>query len=380
MAQERLSTGTIDDTAEFDSIMSRNFSADEAAAFDDMPIFANQAIEEDSYSLAYTRGERVSVIAASDTYVTSPDINNVYAEHKTGSERASLTRKIGAEATIASMTMGDRGRLGQWIDKKRTSALERFADNEHDSRIRKLGKKALRGTIEHAPTIVPAAALGGMLLTAYMGYRGMNVPQVTRTPEAHETELLVQSTVLAAGGRDDGNGDFIAQWLHESGQANGSEVMTTQYPAQIGPIDPVRMDTSLSIGANDMYNDYLRSNGEEVRIVGYSEGTGVAVETANRIAAENGGSLPSNVKVVLFAPPYAEGGLFDSSMIRAGSPMMNAMGIDTNMPIPPGTEVHYWDTDVYANGGDQQTMASRFRQALSLGAGGHDPLDQSKAG
>jgi hypothetical protein len=160
----------------------------------------------------------------------------------------------------------------------------------------------------------------------------------------------------------------------------GVEIKGVHYSSNIGPVvGTEKMVDSAAGGTQDMYNQVIGDvhAGKNVELVGYSEGTLVALDTANRIAAGNGGTLPSNVKLTLVATPYAQGGIFDNPLTGGlvGS-VLNEMGIPTDRKLPPGTVVKYYDSDIYANGGNMNP-ATLIKNTLGLAVGNHDIPDEN---
>ncbi len=192
----------------------------------------------------------------------------------------------------------------------------------------------------------------------------------------HDTLAVVHrydTKMVVAGGAGQGHDAPDAE-IQRKGLDNSIYIEEVRYSAEIGPVvGQDRMDQSAAGGTRDMYQksiDDVRA-GRDVHLVGYSEGSLVAIDTANAIAAENGGRLPDNVKLTLIGSPYTENGIFNSSFGRAADPMLDRMGIPTNRTLPPGTEVVYYDSDPYANGANMNA-STLLKSFLEIQAGSHD--------
>ncbi len=273
---------------------------------------------------------------------------------------------------------------------------EKFAKSE-DHNILKQGYYAIRRNQVKIAAYTPVAFAGAIALER-IGVSGlhlahyfedptmtdaiaMNTPVESQLPELPQQELVPKlmagSSVYVAGGA--GQGDIpqaVIDEMHAKGMELGVNIEGVHYSGNIGPVvGTERMDVSGAGGANTMYNqsiDDLRA-GKPVQYVGYSEGTLVAIDAYDRAVAANGGVPPANLlPPILVAAPYAQGGIFDNSLTGGlvGN-VLNGMGIPTDRKLPPGTIIKYYDTDIYANGGNMNP-ATLIKNAIGLAVGNHE--------
>ncbi len=152
-------------------------------------------------------------------------------------------------------------------------------------------------------------------------------------------------TILAPGNTDNSGDAYVAQ-LADTGQLP-SEFYVAQYPADIWPKEPLRMDDATNIGADVAESIYDQvANGRPVTCRGFSEGTAVCLKLAQR----------RPVNLVLDGDPYGSTGFFNNPLAQAVEPVVNALGIPTDLPEPPGTVRNYSKYDIWANGGPQNVV------------------------
>lgn len=278
---------------------------------------------------------------------------------------------------------------------------EKYQVQDDDSRFTRakkfMGRNALRAA---------AGTVGGLAATIYAtelysrvryGIQAFDAPRVVKMGDGEGYDMAANAiamqpversfesydtALLMAGGAGQGNLN-ISPEVRMKGYHHGGDVLEVpiQYSAQIGPVvGQERMVDSAAGGTADMVAKYdmLAGTGKPIHLVGYSEGSLVAVDAAWEIAnrPENGGKLPDNVKVTLIGSPYAEGGIGDSPAAGLVKPILDGMGIPLDRRLPPGSEVVYFDTDPYANGGNNPTTTLMY-DALGLAMGGHAIPDQN---
>lgn len=320
------------------------------------------------YMIATLRGEEYVAPAETTENAASKEL------------RAHLGQLANTEVAKGSAVFYDPVRRKANEDKL-NARLEKHTIDPEDPRLTKVKKKMSRAAIL-GTTGAGLLAIGVTSWYMTKGFEStMAVAAVSDAMDAaspYEIDFMYQSSMYVVGGAGQGAAPPIPE-MQQKGYANGVKVVGVNYSAEIGPfVGDDRMDTSLQGGANDMYSKAKAdiAAGRPVELVGYSEGTGVVLETANRLRAENGGQLPPNVHLTLIGGPYQQGGAFDSPIVGALSPMLGAMGIDTEKSVPPGTRVVYYDSDFWANSGNQ-VPTSQLEMLIELGFGGHEMPDMN---
>lgn len=173
-----------------------------------------------------------------------------------------------------------------------------------------------------------------------------------------EVNLTAFTTDIYVGGHYDGTGFGIVDLSQGAGIYNpNAHNVQIQYSAQMGMLtgEPIPMNVSDAEAAANIVNQYNNCQGGPVRIIAFSQGTQGAVRALNEIAATNGGVVPSNVEVIIQGGPSGALGFGKSNYNGLVSPFLDAMGIETTQPIPPGTKVTVRTDiiDVFGNGGNQ---------------------------
>lgn len=267
--------------------------------------------------------------------------------------------------------------------------LEEYQVQEGDNRRTRVKKWLGRNAVTLS---VGSSVVGGLIMAGvarqYLAYESsghrsvsLGVNEAANSIDIGPVEHEFTSTMIVAGGFGQGPAELapIGE-LRDKGFENGVNVegVGVNYPGQMGlGAGEMSMDESAIIGEADMYAKYERSKstGELVHLAGYSEGSLVATRTANRIAAENGGVLPDNVRVTLIGSPYQQYGIGNNVFGQALNPILDHMGIPLHERPPAGTEVVYMDTDPYANAANMNPT-TLLKNLLTLPMGTHAIPDQ----
>lgn len=143
------------------------------------------------------------------------------------------------------------------------------------------------------------------------------------------------STNIAVGGNNDGSGKIITHMI-DTWTGQPTEAHVVDYPAGIAPKDPVSYDESARIGVGNLHNIIEATPGDKT-IYSYSQGTVIAGEELSRIAEQNGGKLPDDIRAVFVSSPQTPGtGLHETAGEYFAAPM-KMFGIDTSTgEIPLG--------------------------------------------
>lgn len=266
-------------------------------------------------------------------------------------------------------------------EEKLQKRLEKLETSDEDSRWTKtkkfLGRRAVL-------TAFAATSVTG-LVAAMATTRGIELGAVLASDNINMLPVTHDfSNIIIAGGAGQGDPTGVIGEMQAKGFHDGYNVEGVYYPAEIGPVvGQETMFNSGAIGSNDMYAKAIDdlNAGRQTELIGYSEGSYVALHTANRIIAENGGVKPDNLSVTIIGSPYAQGGILGSNnpFAKTAGPILDMMGIPKGEPMPPGTHIVYYDTDFWANSGNQ-VPTTMLRQLIELAAGGHaipDPNDPS---
>lgn len=250
---------------------------------------------------------------------------------------------------------------------------EEYADKPGDGYFTRKWNAIRRNKYEIAAW-TPAAALGSIammslawkttgIVDASLGghYNGT----ANGLPVSYEITPLAygQPMVIPVGGHTQGlaNESGYTQSLIDAGIINpGSDnVRPVDWSAQMAPVsgDTMRMDASDAEGAQQIFNRYTeaKDNGSPVKIVAFSQGTEATARALNMIADQNGGTVPDNVEVILIGSPSGINGLGANPGAAVANPFLSALGMETNVPIPPGAHVTVRTdiADVFGNGGNQ---------------------------
>lgn len=252
-----------------------------------------------------------------------------------------------------------------------------YAVEEGDSRITRtrkfLGRNALR---------IAAGTMAGLGMTVAVGLRAKYGLEASSplsgvdTADHFSSNLDISpaaDTRYLVGGRLDDHGTALDAVMTNLKGHDAHQTVRVEYPADIAPApgDKYTLAESSKIASDKLYTAYKNSNGKTIELIGYSEGTQGVQDAANRIAAENGGVLPSNVKVTLIATPNAHTtGAFNNELIQSSQPILEAFGIDTTRPIPQGAHVLAMDTDFWANSGNKP-VTTQVSQLIGLAGDGH---------
>lgn len=219
-------------------------------------------------------------------------------------------------------------------------------------------------------------AIGSLAVATSLGVVASTVEavgmshDVVKTYEIPVTNLAAQ---ISVGGRWDGTSQMFVSMLQGTGRvAPGDYNIPINYPAEIAPLDPMRMVDSNEIAYQAALADYnyLRSTGQDVVLTGFSEGSDVVARLGRDIANQNGGVLPAGVRVVTFGSPDSSTGVYNSQVGQLIWPELEAMGIPTSVRMPAGSEEHASQNDVYANSANQHAIG-QLAMLTDLMGGGH---------
>lgn len=395
MTGERVTTTTV----------SEDHVADMAAAVDEV-LQPYEHLMDETQTSRTTGGQRGSAelddefmrnFYISDLFVSSdanetPEANTEHRE--VVSEEEKTTRSLGARALAAAR--GFRSKVNtayysavatavgaiptakskqEMLDLARESK-EKYADKPGDGYLtRKLN--AIRRHKYEIGAWTPVAAIGsiammslawkttGVLDASLGGHNGMYNGTVNGQPISYEITPLAygQPMVIPVGGHTQGlaNESGYTQSLVDAGiiNPNSDNVRPVDWSAQMAPVsgDTMRMDASDAEGAQQIFNRYTeaKNNGSPVKIVAFSQGTEATARALNMIAEQNGGTVPDNVEVILIGSPSGINGLGANPGAAVANPFLSALGMETNVPIPPGAHVTVRTdiADVFGNGGNQ---------------------------
>ena len=254
---------------------------------------------------------------------------------------------------------------------------EKFAVHEDDgfmTRSRKLlGRNAVR-----ASAWLPTVAMGALGASSIFRPLVGEVHEMVPTVELPYTNA-VATTLIPIDGLGGKDGTAWGSFMQETNQADGATIVKpVQYPAEIFPVGMTTMKDSAVVGSADAYGKYGTSKGGPVTIGAYSEGNDSALETVNKIKADNGGELPSNVHVKEYGNPYTRAGVFHNSIAKTIDPLLKGVGIVSDLQSPKGADNYYWENDFWANSGNQ-SGPTQVRLLGELATGGHKPYDPTEA-
>lgn len=320
--------------------------------------------------------------------------NNGFDEFETEFEQPAtrwgrVTRALGtlsARANVRLMSIGSEdsfmNRAVRPITDSGEKLSQRFEQSDEDSRVARIKKFIGRNAIELGMGVTAAAGYSALF---YMRTKGVewDLRMIGGVPTRDlEVKNLAVETNFWIGGRMDGTGDMYVDQAQAGGQYDyNANNIQANYSASIGPLDGERMDASTNVAAMQAayaYNSAGGVNAAPYEIHAFSEGTVAGVQALNQIAAENGGVVPDNVTLIIDGSPVGAMGLYNSPYPGAISPILGAMGIDTNVSIPPGANVivRSYQSDIWGNGGNQSALTS-LGMAGGLMGDAHKPIDNS---
>lgn len=204
-----------------------------------------------------------------------------------------------------------------------------------------------------------------------------NVPQLHDVATSQIEPPIISRAVtdIYIGGMGDGDASNIHNALATQGEV-ADKVAPIHYPAEIAPISGTEtFDASIEQGAEAAYNAIQAEleAGNAVDIKAYSQGTVVMHQALERIAEENGGSLPDSISGTFFASPNTPNtGLYESDIFQAVEPVLQPLGVTPDhSPLQPGTETAAMTTDVIANSANRPAT-TQISQAIGYAFGdGH---------
>lgn len=182
-------------------------------------------------------------------------------------------------------------------------------------------------------------------------------------------------TDIYIGGMGDGEGNFFHQAMASQGE-QADKTVPVHYPAEIAPISgDATFDESIAAGVDAAYNAIQTElqQGNAVDLKGYSQGTVVMHGALERIAEENGGTLPDSISATFFASPNTPNtGLYESDLFELAEPVLQPLGVTADKsPLPPGSETAAMTTDVVANSANRP-LTTQISQAIGYAFGdGH---------
>ena len=179
----------------------------------------------------------------------------------------------------------------------------------------------------------------------------------------HDIQFAARSDVLVmTNGRGNGNGNTLRSLADNYGQ-QGTKTIGVQYPAGIKtpftPEDSHTYNESSAIAEAQQYNAYAQNKGKSIHFFAYSQGTEATIRTLNRIAAENGGTLPNNVTATIIGGPSVPGGLGDNEYQKALAPILSQFGIDITGDGPKSNgNIRYVtnESDLWGAGGSSSPV------------------------
>ena len=309
-----------------------------------------------------------------------PELSSLNLEEDTPAyTRRQKIRSYASEAGLYLAATDMTSRITTRLRNGRQARNEKYATKEGDSRYKRVKKFIGRNSIRLATGGIVGLTAGAVFgLKAEHAVQALTDPQIMpNQPDASRFESVqtMADTRYLVGGHLDDSGHGMEGVMNNLQGHGANNTVRIEYPADIAPIpgDSQTLDQSSQVASDKLYNAYKNSNGKSVEFIGYSEGTQGVQDAANRIAAENGGTLPSNVKVTLIATPNAANtGFFNSPYAQVAEPLLNSAGINIDRPIPKGAEVIAMDTDFWANSGDKP-ITTTISQLIGLAGDGHRP-------
>lgn len=202
------------------------------------------------------------------------------------------------------------------------------------------------------------------------------------TPVRHNMNAPTSATVLTMGGHTQGNavGSGYVASLEAAGVIEaGEKVEPVDWSAQMGAVTgpgAMTMETSDQEGAARLIDAVRDTGGGPVKIVSFSQGTEATLRGLNEIAAQNGGRLPDNMEVILIGTPSGRFGMSNNALVGATSPILNAMGLEIDQPIPPGNvTIRTHVNDVFGNSADQ---SGAFTGLMAISPG-HQVVEENNS-
>lgn len=145
---------------------------------------------------------------------------------------------------------------------------------------------------------------------------------------------------IVIGGNNDGSGaittHMIDTWTGKPGQYS-----VIDYPAGIAPKDPTTFNESTSVGVDHLHNAITSTPGDKT-VFSYSQGTVPAGEELSRLAEQNGGKLPDDIRGVFVATPKTPNTGLNETFGQYFSGPMKMFGIDSDagkMPLGDHTTI-----------------------------------------
>ena len=300
-------------------------------------------------------------IKRGEVAVSSAQTMELVDELEADERRENIKPSLGAYANAA--VMGAFATSGGWFDRLRVRREERqakYAAKEGDSRLESIYKSFRRGQekILGGFAVATLVAVEGVLL--YNRVKGIDFD----SPLKHYNyNTLAHTTSYEFGGRGDSTADMMIDAKRANGDlVRGTNYIGVKYPATIAPVDAgPSLDQSTNMGADAAFNDYLskKGTGQQIYAEGFSEGSISALKFAQKVQADNGGTLPSNFHLVLEGSPVTSSGFFQSATAQNPmlKPMLQTLGINPDTgPVPAGTIARYSQNDIWGNGNKQSLL------------------------
>jgi hypothetical protein len=236
---------------------------------------------------------------------------------------------------------------------------DKYARKDSDSFLVR-SYKAFRRNQYRAIAWAPTAVLGALALDQAIAWGAHSIPTRSIPVENMPFSFAAEATDIQVGGHTQGdpvNSHYIdslrAAGLYDDTKKN----VPIYWSANMAPIsgDSMPMTASDMEGAAKIVDAVNDAGGAPVRIFAFSQGTEATLRAANDLAAAHGGRVPDNVTIILEGTPSGDLGVGKNPLVGTVNPILGAMGIETNQPIPPGAHIIVRTdiADVFGNGGNQ---------------------------
>lgn len=291
-------------------------------------------------------------------------------ESKKERRMSKIRRALGMAVTRANMlVLGVYGAPAKFSEaEKEWRSREELQRQEGDNLITRAQKAVGRNAIRGLALGGGAAAYMGV---AYANTHGHELPRFVDNADVQTLEVTkLAKTTFYIGGRGDGDAILYTNRQKELGLFDESAInKRASYPASIAPLDPISLEDSTDIAANQMVQTVIDAKGGPVEVHSFSEGAVAASEGVRRLEAQ--GIDTSNLTVYIDDGPDGPGGFFDGPHVNAVEPFLDAFGIDTNKQIEFDTDAKVvyrrYSGSLWGSGGNDSS-ASVLSQAFTVGA------------